>query len=284
MEKTKTLPMHVRFFLPILEVLRELGGSATRYELKEKLIEKLNISDDELEKKLKTGVYRIDNEIAWSKIYLVRCGLLDASDPKVWSLTEDGLQRKLSEDDVRCIFKEIHGGFVSKRWKEKAEAELAEDVPEEKKPHAVELLDILRSLTPQGFERLCQRLLRLFGFKKVIVTGKSGDGGIDGEGILEINPLVSVKVLFQSKRYKDAVSASQIRDFRGAMAGRAEKAIFITTGRFTTEAVREASREGAVPIELVDGEKLVQLLEQRQVGVKQKVVFEVDHAFFEEYR
>jgi len=284
MKRNEALPMHVQFFLPILEALRELGGSATPSELKDKLIETLGITDEELEEKLKNGMSRIDNQITWSKIYLVRAGLLDTSDPEVLSLTEEGLSRELNDNDVLLIFKEIHKGFVSKRGKRKPQKQVDLEEPEEKQPHAAELLEILRSLPPEGFERLCQRLLRSSGFKKVIVKGRSGDGGIDGEGILEINPLVSVKVIFQSKRYKDAVSSSQIRDFRGAMQGRAEKGIFITTGRFTSDAKAEAIREGVPPIELVDGDKLVQLFEQRQLGLKQKVIYEVDHSFFDEYR
>jgi len=284
MKRNEALPMHVQFFLPILKALRELGGSATPSELKDKLIEILDITDAELEEKLKNGMSRIDNQITWSKIYLVRAGLLDTSDSEVLSLTEEGLSQELNEDDVLSIFKKIHRGFVRKRGKGKPQEQVDLEETEEEQPHAVELLEILRSLPPEGFERLCQRLLRSSGFKKVIVRGKSGDGGIDGEGILEINPLVSVKVIFQSKRYKDAVSASQIRDFRGAMQGRAEKGIFITTGRFTSEAKAEAIREGVPPIELVDGDKLVQLFEQRQLGLKQKVIYEVDHSFFDEYR
>ena len=160
-----------------------------------------------------------------------------------------------------------------------------EDVePVEEEPHKIELLKVLQTLPPDGFERLCQRLLRASGFKKVLVKGRSGDGGIDGEGILEINPLVSLKVIFQSKRYKESVSSPQIRDFRGAMQGRAEKGIFITTGRFTSNAQAEAIREGVPPIELVDGDKLVQLFEQRKIGLKPKVIYEVDYSFFDEYR
>jgi restriction system protein len=287
MKRSEALPMHVKLFLPILEAPRELGGSATPSELKDKLVKMLDITDEELEQKLKTGMSRIDNEISWNKVYLTRARLLDASNPDVWSLTEEGWSRSLTEDDVMSIFKEIQGTFLSKRGRKrrKETPELTElPHPAQEQPYKAELVDILRSLPPGGFERLCQLLLRVSGFKKVEVKGRSGDGGIDGEGILEINPLVSLKVIFQSKRYKEAVSASQIRDFRGAMQGRAEKGIFITTGRFTADAKAEAVREGVPPIELVDGDKLVQLFEQRQLGLKQKVVYEVDRSFFEEYQ
>jgi len=280
--------MHVQFFLPILDCLRQLGGSATRAELKDKLIEDLDISDQELEERLKNGVSRVDNQISWSKVYLMKNGLMEMSEPDLWTLTEKGITAELDEEQVLSIFREIHGTFVKGTGKQKSDQPLAEpsieENAEEEHLHRAQLLDVIRSLPPRGFEMLCQRLLRASGFTKVEVTGRSGDGGIDGHGILEINPLVSEKVIFQSKRYKDSVSPSAIRDFRGAMQGRARKGIFITTGRFTADAKAEAVREGGDPIELVDGDKLVYLFEQRRMGLKEKLVYEVDHSFFEEYR
>lgn len=163
-----------------------------------------------------------------------------------------------------------------------------ESVPPTDQPGGSEsettLLDVLRALPPAGFERVSQRLLRESGFERVIVTGQSNDGGIDGHGILQVNPFVSFTVLFQCKRYIGTVSASQVRDFRGAMMGRADKGIIITTGTFTTEAKKEARRDGAPPIELVDGEQLVRMFERLELGVKPKTVYEVDDAFFDEYR
>jgi restriction system protein len=145
-------------------------------------------------------------------------------------------------------------------------------------------LPVLMTLSPEGFERLCQRLLREHGFQNVLVTGRSGDGGIDGEGILEINPLMSFKVMFQCKRYKSSVGPGMIRDFRGALIGRADKGIFLTTGTFTMEAKKESVRDGANPIELVDGEKLVRMFERLELGVVPRTIYEIDHAFFKEYR
>jgi restriction system protein len=139
-------------------------------------------------------------------------------------------------------------------------------------------------LSPSGFERICQRLLREAGFEKVEVTGRSGDGGIDGNGVLQLNPFVSFQVLFQCKRYEGNVTASQVRDFRGAMMGRAEKGIILTTGRFTADAEREATRDGVQPIELVDGDKLVSMFEQLELGMRPQTVYEVDEAFFEPFK
>lgn len=147
-----------------------------------------------------------------------------------------------------------------------------------------EAIDLLLSLPPSGFERLAQRLLREAGFTQVAVTGQSGDGGIDGYGTLQINHLVSFKVLFQCKRYAKSVSPSQVRDFRGAMAGRADKGIIITTGTFTAEARREATRDGVPPIELIDGDRLLTMLEGLELGLRAVKTYEVDHSFFAEFR
>ena len=139
-----------------------------------------------------------------------------------------------------------------------------------------ELAQTLQSLPAAGFERFCQRLLRESGFQEVTITGRSGDGGIDGIGILQVNALVSFKVLFQCKKYAGSVTPSHVRDFRGAMTGRADKGIIITTGSFTSEARKEAVRDGAPPIELVDGEKLAGMLEKLELGLRPRQTFEVD--------
>lgn len=145
------------------------------------------------------------------------------------------------------------------------------------------LLDVLKSVSPIGFEHICKRLLREHGFESVYVTQASHDGGIDGYGNLELNPFVSIKVLFQCKRYKGTVSRAQVGDFRNAMIGRAEKGIILTTGTFSEDAKREASRDGAPPIELIDGKKLLELFEKAELGVKPKIIYEVKYSFFEQF-
>lgn len=150
--------------------------------------------------------------------------------------------------------------------------------------HRPRLLELIRSLTPNGFERLSQRLLRESGFQHVTVTGKTGDGGIDGIGILQVNPFVSFNVLFQCKRYQRTVTPSHVRDFRGAMMGRADKGIIITTGTFTLEAKKEARRDGVPAIELVDGDSLVDMFERLEMGLIPKQIYDIDQRFFDEYR
>lgn len=279
----------VRYFGPLLDALRKLGGSGTPDEVVERIATDLGLPDEVQNDLLPSGGPRFRNQVAWARFYLVREGLLDSSKRGVWSLTEKGRTTSLVHEQAREIFLRWVKIFQEQR-RAKAEAEepIAEQVAEgtgsPSKDYRAEAIDLLLGLPPAGFERLSQRLLREAGFTQVVVTGQSGDGGIDGHGTLQINPLVSFKVLFQCKRYAKSVSPSHVRDFRGAMAGRADKGIIITTGSFTTEARREASRDGVPPIELIDGEKLVDMLENLELGLRPVTTYELDHSFFSEFR
>jgi len=255
------------------------------------VIERMKISEAALGETTSNGQSRVRNQIAWARFYLVKAGLLDASRRGVWSLTEGGRTAKLDPGSVYALFKKVQSQFYKGR--KDAEPDLDDGDTDETDPsgaeddsYASELLGILRSLPAAGFERICQRLLRESGFEKVEVTGRSGDGGIDGHGVLAVNPLVTFKVLFQCKRYKDGrqVNPAQVRDFRGAMAGRADKGIIITTGTFTPDAKKEATRDGVPPIELVDQDKLVTMFEHARLGLRPKQTFEVDGGFFEEFK
>ena len=284
-------PEFLRYCIPIIEVLRDLGGSGRPAEVTDLVLERLNVSEAEQEVTNQNGGSKVRNQVAWARFYLVKAGLLSSSQRGVWGLTDKGEESNLNHASILALFKEIHKDYAKARKKKKAEK--AENVSEDDTDidsvdiggdYREILLSTLRNLTPEGFERICQRLLRESGFQQVTVTGKSGDGGIDGHGILQINPLVSFKVLFQCKRYQGAVAVSAIRDFRGALQGRADKGIVITTGTFTTDAKRESIRDGATPIELVDGDKLVDMFEELSLGLRPKKDFEVDNAFFEQYK
>jgi len=235
-----------------------------------------------------SGGSRFRNRVAWARFYLVREGLLDSSKHGVWSLTDRGLKTSLTYEQARDIFHKWTKLFQEQRKLKSKTEPVAEQVAEGtggvSKDYREEVLDLLLKLPPEGFERLSQRLLREAGFTQVVVTGQSGDGGIDGFGTLQVNPLVSFKVLFQCKRYAKSVPPSHVRDFRGAMSGRADKGIIITTGSFTAEARREATRDGAPPIELIDGEKLLDMLEKLELGLKPVTTYELEHSFFKEFQ
>ena len=278
----------VRFFGPLLDALRGLGGSGTPDEVVERIAEDLKLPDDVQNELLPSGESRYRNQVAWARFYLVREGLLDSSKRGVWSLTERGRSVTLTPGQAREIFLKWVKIFQKQRRAKASKAEPTEEVVAEgtgatSTDYRNAVLSVLLKIPAAGFERLCQRLLREAGFTQVVVTGSTGDGGIDGYGTLSINPLVSFKVLFQCKRYTKSVAPSHVRDFRGAMAGRADKGIILTTGTFTAEARRESSRDGVPPIELIDGEKLVDMLEQLELGLRPVKTYEVDHTFFKEF-
>lgn len=279
----------LRYFGPLLDALRELGGSGTPEEVVEQISSDLKLSDSEQNELVPSGSSRLRTNVAWARFYLVREGYLDSSKRGVWSLTEKGRRARLTVEQAAEIFARLVKVFDAKRKKQESTPEpIEEEVAEASGATSADYRDeakkLLLSLPPSGFERLAQRILREAGFTQVMVTGKSSDGGIDGHGTLQVNPLVSFKVLFQCKRYSKSVSSSVVRDFRGAMAGRADKGIIITTGTFTAESRREATRDGVPPIELIDGDKLLNMLESLEIGLKPITTFEVDHSFFAEFQ
>lgn len=287
-EKKSGQAEFTKWFGPLLNALRELGGSAKPKEVVEEIAKVEKITDSKREEVMKSGILRFDNQVAWARQYLVWEGLLENVKKGVWTLSSKGQNTYLTQDESRNIFLkwvDIH----QKAKKEKLSNKKVKELLEQEEPVELDneitptLLEVLQSVSPIGFEHVCKRLLREHGFENVQVTQASHDGGIDGYGTLELNPFVSIKVLFQCKRYKGTVSRSQIGDFRNAMIGRADKGIILTTGTFSEDAKREASRDGAPPIELIDGKKLVDLFEKVELGVKPKIVYEVDYNFFEIY-
>ncbi len=276
------VPSYDQMMNPTLQALRELGGSGTTEEIYNKVTEIMGFTNEQLEilhDPQKGGQTQVEYRLAWSRTYLKKYGLLENSNRGVWSLTAKGRQQdKIDPVTVRRF---VQDGRKS-RPVESETTELIE--PNEEITWREELLATLLKLQPIGFERLIQRLLRESGFIQVEVTGKSGDGGIDGKGIMRLAGLLSFHVIFQCKRYSGSVTASQVRDFRGAMVGRADKGLLITTGNFTKDAVKEATRDGAPAIDLVDGDQLINKLKELSLGVTSRKVeieqISIDHTWF----
>lgn len=276
-------PQFLQYINPILGTLQGMGGAGIAWEVIDNVIERMGIPESEVEQTISSGQSRVKNRIQWAKMYLSKGGYIDSSTRGAWKLTDKGLSARLSEKEIQELFKAIHTTFAEKK-NTKTEKKNEDETTTSEEEHTQDLLDIIQGISASGFERLCKRLLTECKFQNVQITGRSGDKGIDGIGLLEINDLVSFKVLFQCKRYKESVGSSQIRDFRGAMQGRADKGIIITTGWFSKEAKSEAIRDGVPPIELVDGEKLVELFEKYSLGLKPKTVYDIDLSFFEEFK
>lgn len=269
-------PSFHTFFVPIVHSLRARGGSATIDELEEAVASASHLSEEQRAQLHGEGPRtEFSYRLAWARTYLKKGGALDNSERGVWHLTPAG--NEMSDEQIRDIKIQVQQQNRETRAALAAQAERdsGDDEEEEEIEEALtwkeRLLEALLAIEPSAFERLCQRILRESGFVKVEVTGRSGDGGIDGTGVLRLN-LLSFQVLFQSKRYRGSVGSSVVRDFRGAMVGRADKGLIITTGTFTTDARKEATRDGAPAIDLVDGDALCDLLKTLKIGVKVETV------------
>lgn len=292
------------FYFPVLRQIDSLGGSASIEELDAQLIAEFGFTEQELAQTYPaSGDLIIPDKISWGRSRLKQAGLLASGGKGIWVLTDAGreaigkgeaeVHRRVAEAmreynrqynaKRKAALTSAAQAGASDRAAENGEVEVEEDQAE--RDWTDTLLEKLRSMDPSAFERLCQRMLRESGFVRIQVTGKSGDGGIDGHGVLRMN-LISFQVLFQCKRYAGSVSAGTVRDFRGAMQGRADKGLIITTGTFTPDARREATRDGAPAIDLIDGEALTDLLKSLKLGVRvEPIVTErvtVDEAFFDE--
>ena len=268
------LPKHSDLMWPTLRALKDLGGSASIHELDDRVASDLKLTEQQLEVLHRDGPQTVfANQCGWARTYLRKMGAVNNSARGVWAITEEG-RRIGSADDIQAI---VRGSQKGDRrnprdglgWRETGDESQEEAATGDF--WKASLLGILREMEPAAFERLCQRLLREYGFTRVKVTGRSGDGGIDGTGVLRVN-LLSFHVNYQCKRYSGSVGPSSLRDFRGALAGRADKGLFITTGRFTSEAEREAVREGAMAIDMIDGDQLCQLLKEKGLGVVTETV------------
>ncbi len=263
---------------PLITALRQLGGSGSIDEIYEKVIEIEQIPEDVLEKLHdpdKSNLTEVGYRLAWARTYLKKYGVLDNSKRGVWSLTTKG--RDTKKIDPQEVVRHVRALDKEGTKRKKPSKPLEDDVPEEEE-WRVQLHNILtKEIDPGTFERLIQRMLRESGFVSVEVSGDANksDGGIDGKGIVRIQGFMSFHVIFQCKRYQGSVSAGAIRDFRGAMVGRADKGLFITTGTFTPLAMKEATRDGAPPIDLVDGDQLADKLKELGLGVSCEMVEKV---------
>lgn len=291
-----TIPSHFDLMWPTLEALRQLGGSGRIDEISSTVAAMEGFTEEQLAVRRRPGdsMSRVDYRLAWARNALKNIGAIENSARGVWALTDHGrnLDQERMREEVRAWRAEYNRQYQAR--KSSRQAELAHDSlggSEDDEDEAADplswqeqLLHRLMQMPPDAFERLAQRLLREAGFRNVVVLGKSGDGGIDGVGVYRVS-LVSFPVYFQCKRYTNQVGASAVRDFRGAMAGRGEKGLLITTASFSPAARAEATRDGAPPVDLISGEELCQLLAEYRMGVTTRLepVYEIDESYFDQF-
>lgn len=269
-----------QLFNPLLQALHNLNGSGTLSEIEGEVARMMKLSDDELTDIHRGNRTKFSYRLAWARTYLKWRGLLENSARGVWSLTSEGSNTDSVDEREVLEAARASKGEARVAVEGKAEEE-EEEIPEI--DWQDELLEFLQSTPPDRFERLCQRMLRELGFINVQVTGRSGDGGIDGKGVLRLGGVLSFPVVFQCKRYKGSVPPNLVRDFRGSMIGRADKGLFFTTGTFSRDAIKEAQREGAPPIDLIDGTELANTLRGLGLGIEAHTVekITVDKRWFD---
>jgi restriction system protein len=273
MSHTPQVPSHTEMLWPTLVAVREIGDSGTIEEIVEKVIHDQGFTEEQQAVPAKKGRRSlIEYRLGWCRTYLKGMGLLENSRRGVWSTTERG--RTITSAEIPAL----NAAYVAEVREAQRAKRTAQNGDDPSEPNAEDggesstqwkerlLLTLQQNVSPDQFERLARRLLREAGFVSVTVTGKSGDGGIDGVGAYRVS-LLSFPVFFQCKRYTGSVGAGAVRDFRGAMSGRGDKGLLITTGTFTLEARREATRDGAPPVDLIDGDQLCDLLKQYELGV-----------------
>lgn len=280
-------PRYWELMQPTLVALDQLGGSASIDEIDDRVALLLSLPDDMLEIPYPSGNGSVfPDRVSWARSHLKVAGLLESGGRGIWILTDagrdamalDGRHLQRLYRDARSERNTVNALDSSERM-----ADLEEEEKQSTSDWRDELLTKLKGMDPAAFERLAQRILRESGFIKVEVTGRSGDGGIDGTGILQLS-LMSFHVLFQCKRYQGSVGSGAVRDFRGAMMGRTDKGPIITTGTFSPDARREATRDGAPPIDLIDGEALCEKLKELHLGVRTVMVehITIEPSWFDE--
>jgi len=280
------VPTHIQLMNPLITALHGLGGSATIEEIYLKVLELIALPDDVVNTPHpgSGNLTEIEYRLAWARTYLKKFGLLENSARGVWSFASNASH--VTEVDPLEVQRAVQKQPA--RHKAEEHSEHSENVLDEEPDEILSWREhLLRVITtqmdPSAFERLAKRLLRELGFVHVEVTGQSGDGGIDGKGLARIHDVLTFHVVFQCKRYRSSVTPSAIRDFRGAMVGRGDKGLFITTGTFTREAIKEATRDGAPPIDLIDGNQLADKLKALGLGVRIETIERVviDEAWFQ---
>lgn len=270
-------------------VIKNCGSSATNDEIYEHVIKQMSLPEHIIDLMCPNGVEtKLQCELRWARTYLKKRRVIDNSKRGIWSISPDYINvQSVSGSDVEDYVRNL-GSDISQMPKKvdtgnivMSQTDVDKEEIQDSEPWRSELSTVLHNMDWFAFERLCKRLLRECGFSQVEVTKKTGDNGIDGYGKIKLNGLVSINVAFQCKRQKVSISNQQIRDFRGSLNANVEKGIFITTASFTKSAIDEAQDSAKKPqIDLIDGEELIGLLIEHELGIEPFSVYKVNREFY----
>lgn len=265
------MPKQAEIYIPLLRCLDEMGGKGRPSEIYQRIRKFFpDLNDSDLAEVLSSGGNKWTNRVQWARNRLIVRGEMSNPERGVWAITEKGQARltKYRGSD-QGVAEADESELVPMRLIPLPNLEeVAEEYEEAFKQKA---LQKLQDLTPQQFERFAGGLLAAYGFSNVKVTGKSGDGGIDGHGKLKVG-LAMMNVAFQCKRWQGQVGRPDVDKFRGAIQGEFEQGIFFTPSDFSQPAREASIKKGAVPVVLINGDAIVQLMIDKGLGVKRRPV------------
>ncbi len=270
------IPSEKDIELPLLREIEAAGGEARPSDLYDRVarhFSQLTQADREA-RYSRTGQLIWPNKVQWVRNRLVRRGELDASTRGIWRITDRGRVRL-------GVLPPPPSLSPSPLPPTPTPSTIGELLDKEKQQISAQLHELLMNIHPQQFEEFAAKLLESLGFTDVEVTKYVGDGGIDGYGNLEMG-VVKVRAAFQVKRWRNNVPPAEINQFRGAIQGEFDQGIFITTSDFSDEAKRVSSKRGAVPIVLINGKRIVNIMLEKGLGVRQEplTVTRIDEEFF----
>lgn len=294
---TSNVPEVVRFIPRILATLREMNGVAKAGAVKAAVVQAISEAGEPVnDQMLSSGVPKYQNDIYWARMYLVNAGLLEPSKVAghgVWKLTQGGWLSPLDMSTAAAIYYKT-ASSSSQGSKNKDEADLPAPSGDDHQQDLegtvnwqVQLKAVLWSLSDQGFEHLCAAIMTANGLDQIKVTGKSGDKGIDGMGLMYLDDagLISIRVAWQCKRYTNTtVGSAEVRNFRGSLDHKTDHGIIFSTSTFTAEAMKESVALGKAPVRLVPLDELIEMLRKLKLGVVSEPEPAVVDAFFEQYR
>lgn len=289
------LPKFHETFNPILDIL-SAGEIVHHRELLKRVVDKYysDLPSKLLDLKTKSGETLILNRIAWGKSYLKKGDYIIYPERGMVQITDKGKKANSGQLQLNDVTGETN--FLDFYSEEKAKSisnhtEISNSSPQDlidkgfseiEAQVKTELLEKLKNIDPYYFEKVILILLKKMGYGDFIETSKSGDGGIDG--IINEDKLGLDKIYIQAKRYgENKVREKDIRNFIGAMSGDTNKGVFVTTSDFDKGAYQKA-HDAHHTIILLDGNKLVDLMHQYNVGIQIKATYEVkelDEDFFE---
>jgi restriction system protein len=294
------IPDYQTMMLPLLKLAADEKEHFIHNAI-DQLVRVFNLSEQERKELLPSGQQMIfDNRVGWARTYLKKAGLLESTKRGFFKITTAGLEAlKQQPNEINVDFLKRYPGFVEfKETYKKDERETLDNThtPEEsleyayqriKQDLAQELLNRIKSCSPEFFEKLVIELLLKMGYGGTIkdagkAIGMSGDGGIDG--IIKEDRLGLDIIYVQAKRWEGSVGRPEIQKFAGALQGqRAKKGIFITTSFFSNDAKEYVSKIDNKII-IMDGEQLTQLMIDYNVGVSKTAEYEIkkiDSDYFE---